>query len=331
MRPRLIGLLVLVATLPWSPIQGQGMAKVAPFYQPMMDAYDQNRLPEARQLARQYLETSRRELTTFTLDIDRDSAVRRATDLINTIMAAEAEYAPANRFANHDELMTLSQDVLRLAQDTVGRLSQPSDAVRQYFANQLAISSQNWISTAGPRLPRAQVQTFYQQFEPQMRASGRVADLDTLLRDGARTRVRPFEEPRARATALGTGDGQAILAVIQNYYDAVLSGDAPRLAASTGMSAQSANALIARRGDNFSRVRIRNVRGVTLPRLSDAQMTEMLKPQTDGTYQLYLDGIQTAVTDETGAQATRSVGKLFTLRKSAGRWTIVVSQQGGRQ
>jgi hypothetical protein len=322
--------LAVLAMVPAALLQGQSMPKAAPFYGPMMDAYDTGRVEEARQLAQKYLEGVRHELETYTLDLDRDGAARRATDLIDTLMSSEAELAPANRFTNHTDLMSLSRDVLRLAQDSVARIAQPSDALRQYFANTLAISSQAWISSAGPRMPRDQVQSFYQQFEPQMRSSGRVTDLDTLLRNGAQRHVREFLE-KPRAAGINNADGTAILAVIRNYYDAVLAGDTPKLAVATGMSAQSASALIARRGDNFNRVQIRQISQVRLPNLNGAQVADLAKVQADGTYELLVRGIETTVTEQNGAAGTRTVEKLFTLKRTGTRWTVVVPQRGAQQ
>ena len=105
--------------------------ETAVFYQPMLDAYDAGRVEDARQLAKRFLDRSRRELETSTLDIDRDGASRRALDLVETLMEREAEFQPNVRFNNHNELVTSSQDVMRLAQEAVGRMTNPPDAVRQ--------------------------------------------------------------------------------------------------------------------------------------------------------------------------------------------------------
>jgi len=306
-------------------------SETAVFYQPMLDAYDAGRVEDARQLAKRFLDRSRRELETSTLDIDRDGASRRALDLVETLMEREAEFQPNVRFNNHNELVTSSQDVMRLAQEAVGRMTNPPDAVRQYHTRKLAAASRAWISSAGPRLPREQVQRVFQLYETQMREAGGPADVDTLLRNGAQPKRRNLQQAKPRASGIGNQDGTAIIAVIRNYYDGVMSGDAVKLAAATGSAPQAARLLIARKNDNFIRAKVRNVNTISLPALTGTHVADLLRARPDGLYDLYLQGIQTSVTDETGAAASRTVDKLFTLKRTVGRWTVVAPAQGGQQ
>ena len=108
-------------------------------------------------------------------------------------------------------------------------------------------------------MPRDQVQRVFQQYETQMREAGGPADVDTLLRNGATPRRRTLQQAKPRAAGIADRDGAAIIAVIRNYYDAVMAGDAAKLAAATGSTPQAASLLIARKRDNFSRVRVREV------------------------------------------------------------------------
>jgi len=306
-------------------------SETAVFYQPMLDAYDAGRVEDARQLAKRFLDKSRRELETAALDIDRDGASRRALDLVETLMDREAEFTTSVRFSNHNELVTGSQDVMRLAQEAVGRMTNPPDAVRQYHSRKLAAASRAWISSAGPRLPRDQVQRVFQLYENQMREAGGPADVDTLLRNGAQPKRRNLQNARPRAAGIANQDGAAIIAVIRNYYDAVLAGDAAKLAAATGSTPQAANLLIARKRDNFGRVKVAEVSRVTLPVLTGAKVADLLRARPDGLFDLYLRDIQTTVTDDSGAAGSRTVEKLFTLKRTAGRWTVVAPAQGGQR
>ncbi len=161
------------------------------FFTPMLTAYEQGRVDDARQLAEGYL-----NVRAATCSRPRFNRIRTARCAGRSRWSKASWTTKARSIlccGSHGGrgLTVLSQEVLDTAQDTARRSTRATPAEAKYYQTHLGQAARSWIAAAGPTVARDQVQRMADRLEPQLREIGVApGDIDAVLRNGARAMPR---------------------------------------------------------------------------------------------------------------------------------------------
>ena len=118
-------------------------------YTDMIEAYEQKRYVDARDLARRHLDKYSAFAEAAKNDLDLESAVRRALGVIHSALSAESMLEDENPASRDAEFLDFLKKELDRAKEAAGRLRNISESVRAYISSEMGICASLWIRAAG--------------------------------------------------------------------------------------------------------------------------------------------------------------------------------------
>lgn len=122
------------------------------FYTDMIEAYEQKRYADARELARRHLDKYSALAETAKNDFDLEASVRGALGVLHSALDVEAVLAAKdkeNASARDAEFLAFLKKELERAKAAAGRLQNVSEPVRAYINSEMDVCVSLWIRAAG--------------------------------------------------------------------------------------------------------------------------------------------------------------------------------------
>jgi hypothetical protein len=297
---------------------GTVISEQALVYQDMIEAYEAGRLEEARRLARTHLARTREGMAAIVSDLDREAIAHRMLGILDAMLGAENRLAAPDRFGRDLALSNFVKEQILVVRRLAGPNLQVSAAVRDFLDRQTGVVAAGWVQASIDVVPRAEVESFYQEFAPELRTAGFESFAEILE---APATPAP-QTVQAQTVALDERETASLMAAIRGYFEGLIQGDSAQLAQATGLDVDAAAALVAAVQTDYAEANIAEVRSITVP-------DQPLALAADGdVYVVRLNGITLDAVLSDGRTVTQRMDKPVTVRKGeTGQWFVIPPQQ----
>lgn len=285
-------------------------------YTDMIEAYEQGRLSDARELSRGHLVRFNTLMEKARNDSDLETAVRMSLGVIHSMLDAENRLKPTVRLGRSIELRQFVKSVLLQARSNSDRLQKASGSVKAFIKRELGYGARAWIQAGSAQIPRDELEGFYQDFQKELKAKG-FANLDAVLMKKA-----PGPPVDKKFQLPSEEEIPQIIATIKDYFEGLVTNDPVRLARATGLNTQAVLKLLDRYNQDLQEEGVDTILRLTLPEISKEDLR--LQALGRGMYSLMVRGIRLEIVHKDGTKGIRIIDKHFRLRRDkTGHWTIV--------
>lgn len=286
----------------------------------VVNAYEEGRLDDARELARGFLTEFRASMPLASDDADRQSVVANTLGLIAEVWRVENRLAPPGRLGGDVELLNFINATIVEARATGYQIQGP-DLITDFIRDLVGVSAVGWLRAASGLVPRPELEQTYLEFQTEIQAQG-FDTLDQAIVDPAP--ASPAEVYSGGRLVAGE-DAARINTAIHYYFNGLATGDIGLLQSATGGDEAAAVGLLEALQQDIREEGADAVQRITAPKLPAEFL--LLELAEEGLYGLTVEGIAIELVLPDGSLAVSTIDKNFSLRKGeGGQWTIVVPQ-----
>ncbi len=302
---------------PVSPTESMAAGEQQVFYTDMIEAYDADRLTQARQIARLHLAQLRQRMVNPPNEIEKASISHGTLGILRSMLAFENKLPASERLAADaglvgeiDELL-LSVKILR-----TGLVATRADMLA-YLDGEMGIVAAEWIEAKRALVTAGQLSETYEVFRDDLARAG-YGSLNNILDMQA-----PAVSEKPRFLAVTDLEANQIEQTIDDYFQGLINGDIAQIKETTGLDQQETTDLLESFAADLRQEGVRTIHAITFPLRPAAELR--LKPQGAGSERVstLIRGVELDVTMTDGSAKTMIINKRVRLRPGPnGGWVV---------